>query len=409
MLYSTIVQRDESGLNQLYEAAREMENLNVLEAIVLCRFDIRKVKETLSLVRMYQQRLNIESMELVAFSENFIEEYATDNNKCFHIALRLIRKIGTTITGSMKIFKKYCPVVRKRQAGTDNVVPVLDYSRLTFRQYHGMFFGADPYLDEVKTLLHEQAVFFYYLIAVLKLCKDMIRKEQEVRGDYNRLKMIFDESCNKVLGGVRDVVATFKSIQMVTPEELEERRKNARPMKEWLAKEYHEHDKNWLRREGYILRCVDGSKYGLDRDAAQFFAKNPQHGVEVCKVIEQFDSLELPRKRTKIDGYEWQYDSMDMVFFLKWAELSHLDEQGNVVGEENERRFYESYLHKNYKGNVKLPSWQAVCRQRAYCYNTFTLEQMQNAFANHLTKLGLQEENVAKEAVLLPLDAKQVI
>lgn len=41
MLYSTIVQRDETGLNQIYEAAKELEDLNVLEAILLCKFDIR--------------------------------------------------------------------------------------------------------------------------------------------------------------------------------------------------------------------------------------------------------------------------------------------------------------------------------------------------------------------------------
>ena len=68
MLYSTIVQRDETGLNQIFEAAKEFDELNVLEAIVDCRFDKRKIEQTLSLVRMYQMRLNIESAELVAFS-----------------------------------------------------------------------------------------------------------------------------------------------------------------------------------------------------------------------------------------------------------------------------------------------------------------------------------------------------
>ena len=127
MLYSTIVQRDETGLTRIYEAAKELDDSNVLEAILLCKFDIRKVEQTLNIVREYQARLNIESMELVAFSEHFIEEYATDNNQCFHMALRLVRKIGTTITGSMKIFRQYCPVVRKRKEGAENIVPVLDY------------------------------------------------------------------------------------------------------------------------------------------------------------------------------------------------------------------------------------------------------------------------------------------
>ena len=75
---------------------------------------------------------------------------------------------------------------------------------------------------------------------------------------------------------------------------------------------------------------------------------------------------------------------MDMVYLLKWAEVSYVDEQGKVVNEEKEKRFYENYVLKHYKGKVKLPTWQAVCRQRAYCYNEFSLKDMKDAFAKHL-------------------------
>ena len=109
MLYSTIVQRDETGFNQMYQAALEFEEMNVLEAVIACKFDEKKVEQTLNIVRMYQARLNIESMDLVEFSNNFIEQYATDHNECFRIAEKLIKRIGTTITGSMKIFRKFCP------------------------------------------------------------------------------------------------------------------------------------------------------------------------------------------------------------------------------------------------------------------------------------------------------------
>jgi hypothetical protein len=401
MLYSTIVQRDETGLTQIYEAAKELEDLNVLEAILLCRFDIRKVEQTLNLVRMYQARLNNESMELVAFAETFIDEYATDNNKCFHIALKLVRKIGTTITGSMKIFRKYCPTVRKRLEGSNNIVPVLDYSRLTFRQYHSQFFGIEPYCELVKTLLFEQATFFYHLVAVLKVCKDMIRQEQEVRGDYARLKKIFDSSCDKVLKSIKDVKATFGPVKLVPEEELEERRKKARPMREWLSNDYHEHDNNWLRREAYIQRYIVGSRHGLDPEASQFFAHNPEHGALVCKLVDQFDSLGLAIRKTNVDGYDWQYESMDLVYFLKWSGVSYVDEQGKVVNEENEKRFYENYVLKHYKGKIKLPSWQAVCRQRAYCYHELTLKEMQDAFVRHLPQ---QQETSSEHATNIIYD-----
>ena len=54
MLYSTIVKRDESGFNSIYEAAQEFEEQNVLEAIVACKFDQKKINQTLNLVRMNQ-------------------------------------------------------------------------------------------------------------------------------------------------------------------------------------------------------------------------------------------------------------------------------------------------------------------------------------------------------------------
>lgn len=162
MLYSTIVQRNETGFNQIFHAAREFEEMNLLEAIIFCKFDKKKVEQTLNLVRIYQARLNIESMDLVDFSENFIEEYATDHNECFRIAEKLVRRIGTTITGSMKIFRKFCPVVRRKLDSVGNIVPTLDYSRLTFRQFYGQLFGVEVYIGIVKTLLHELATFFYH-------------------------------------------------------------------------------------------------------------------------------------------------------------------------------------------------------------------------------------------------------
>lgn len=242
MLYSTIVQRDETGLNQIYEAARAFEMENVMEALVACKFSKKKVEQTLNLVRMYQLRLNNESMDLVEFSENFIEQYATDHNECFRVAEKLVKKIRTTITGSMKVFRKFCPVVRRKYE-SGNVVPVLDYSRLTFRHFQGQFFGIEVYIDIVKTLLHELATFFYHLMATLMVCRDMIRKEEEARGDFDRLKQIYENSCEEVLHCVRDVFDTFGHVKLVSDEELEERRKNARSIKEWLPKNYHAHDR----------------------------------------------------------------------------------------------------------------------------------------------------------------------
>ena len=59
-------------------------------------------------------------------------------------------------------------------------------------------------------------------------------------------------------------------------------------------------------------------------------------------------------------------------------------ESPKMVNEEKEKRFYE-YIQKDiYKGNYEFPSWQAVCRERAFCYDRkMTHEDMSKAFEVH--------------------------
>ncbi len=388
MLYSTIVQRNEEGFQEMYNAARQFENENLLEALIACKLNKKKVEQILNLTRIYQARLNIESMDLVEFSENFIEEYATDHNECFRLTEKLIRRIGTTITGSMKLFRKFCPVVRRKLDGAGNVVPTLDYSRLTFRQFYGQLFGVEAYIDLVKTLLQEMSSFFYHLITVLKLCKDMIRKEEEVLGDTERLIQIFNDSCDQVLHSVREVFKTFNNVKLVSDEELAERRKNARPIKEWIAKEYHKHDKKWLMEEGIIRRLVTGNQYGLDDKAALLWDRNPEWGRKVCDIIPKLDMLSIPFRKSKkaeLQGKEGTFEATEMVYFIKWSAVSYMSNNGTEVKDEAKERQLYRYVEEKYKGKYILPSWQAVCAARKFLYReNISMQEMANNFAKYI-------------------------
>lgn len=371
MLYSTIVQRDETGLNEIYDAAREFEQENVLEALVACKFNMRKVEQTRKLVQIYQARLDIESRDLEEFSENFIEQYATDNNKCFQVAEVLVKRIRTTITGSMKVFRKFCPRVHRKVDEKGNVVPALDYSRLTFRHFHSQFFGADVYAEAAQTLIRELVAFFLHLMKTLKLCREMIRKEEEVRGDARRLKEIYNRSCDEVLNPVRDLYDTFGHVKLISDEELAEKRKNARPLHERLGKDYHAHDKRWMQIEAYIYRLESGIRYQLDEKASVLWAHNPEWGKKVCELIPKLDTFNIPYKHSKkaeAEGKRGTFDAREMVYLVKWSGVSRIGKDGKtVIDEANERQFY-LYLQKQYEGEYLFPSWQAVCRERKFFY-----------------------------------------
>lgn len=387
MLYSTFVKRDETGLNQIFEAAREFDEKNVLDAILDCKFTLKEVAQTLECLRMYQSRLNIESMDLIEFSETFIEQYATDHNECFRVAEKLLRRIRTTITGSIKLFRQFCPRVRYRYEERGRVVPVLDYSLLTSHRYHGHLFPAEIYDGQVQTLIHELAAFFYHLLATLKVCKDMIHKEEVTRGDFNRLKEIYEKSCENELKSLRDVFDSFGEVKLISDEELEKRRKNARPMKEWLAREYHTHDRQWMKRQAYFHKLTSGSRYGLDEKASVLWAENPEWGREVCAVIPQLDTLDIPFRRSKKAsdmGKTGTFTPREMAYLVKWSGVSRVSADGKIHNEAHEKQFY-LYLRSKYNGDYLLPTWTAVCGERRLMASEgVTQLWMAEQFARHL-------------------------
>ena len=65
--------------------------------------------------------------------------------------------------------------------------------------------------------------------------------------------------------------------------------------------------------------------------------------------------------------------------------MSSVDKDGKIVNEAKEKQFY-LYMQTIYKGRYEFPSWAAVCRDRAFCYNKMTLDEMTNSFAAHLQK-----------------------
>ena len=217
----------------------------------------------------------------------------------------------------------------------------------------------------------------------------MIRKEEEAMGNIDWLKEIFEKSCERALHGVRDVFDTFGNVKLVSEEELAERRKNARPMKEWLPKNYHVHDKQWMKREAYLYKLSSGQQYGLDEKASMLWAKNPERGKLVCGFIPKLDSLHIPFKHSKkaeAQGKMGTFDAREMVYLIKWSGVSRASDDGKaVLDEANEKQFY-LYLQEQYKGDFLFPSWQAVCRERKFFYDQkVTMRWLAQQFAEHIS------------------------
>jgi len=117
------------------------------------------------------------------------------------------------------------------------------------------------------------------------------------------------------------------------------------------------------------------------------------------KLIPNLDSLNIPFKNSKkakeLDK-KGTFDAREMAYFVKWSGVSSMSADGKTITDEpNERQFY-LYLRDHYESEYIFPSWQAVCRERKFCYNKkISMKEMANNFAALLKR---EEEKREEEA-----------
>ena len=83
MKYSTIVEKDDKTLLEIIDALNQFEKERFIAGIQARHYTLFQIEQTLDMVHVYQSRMNMEARSLMNFSETFIQQFATDNNKCF--------------------------------------------------------------------------------------------------------------------------------------------------------------------------------------------------------------------------------------------------------------------------------------------------------------------------------------
>ena len=106
MRYTTIVEKSDKTLLEIIGALEQFEKDRFIAGIQARHYTKFQIEQTLDMVRSYQSRMNMEARSLMCFSENFIQQFATDNNKCFNEAQRYFNRIRSTLCALKKVFQK---------------------------------------------------------------------------------------------------------------------------------------------------------------------------------------------------------------------------------------------------------------------------------------------------------------
>ncbi len=379
MIPLTIVEKDSSGLEKVLDALDELVEERFIEGIRSKHRTEYEIAQTLEMIQIYQHRINMESRSLTRFSENFIRQYATNNNSCFNTAEVLFKKIQSTIKSLKEVFRKTTPRDYRQLPEGAEPQSVFEKSPLAHGEYSPDLFGLESFSQSVQELYHAMETMFASSASVLALCHLMIEEEAKTRNDIVRIRQIYNSSCNDLLETVKAASAFIIDEDSMPDNELEERRKKAgKNIDKFLMENYHKVDRKVFTNYLIIKTIRDAQNQGLTETEAFFWRKNPEKAFKVRQIIEHFDQIE------KAKGEKDKLKSDTIVMFLKWC----------GVPESQEIQLYKDYFIPNYisKGKLKPLGWNTISGKRKELKEEYNMsdEELISCFEQMIDKFALQ-------------------
>lgn len=350
MLYSTIVDKNEEGLLMIIEAAEKFEQGKYLNAIYDCQLKKDEVLSVTEYVKEYRAKLSKEHLALAKFALTFNNEYATENNKCFDVAEKLFGKIRSTISGSKRIYKKFCRTVRRRTPPFAPQRPsVFKRSELVNNYYSGQLFGIETYDECVQRLYEQLEEFFFELVKCLALCRMIIMEENTIRNTPERCMNIYRECYDKMVSNSRMMVRTFKENKIVPNSEIEERRNKAGSLRDFICSNYHRYAPSQFQMHVVASELRKDSNMS-DEEKILFGADNTDMAEKARLVIQHFDELENNAHKGK---HKDKHSAYCVASFMLWCGI------GNTQ-DDKVKLFVEDYFNKTYKGEYPPVKTNAV-------------------------------------------------
>ena len=346
MRYSTIVEKDDKTLVEIITALEQFEQDRFIAGIQARHYTKYDIEQVLDMVTSYQSRMNVEARSLVKFSETFIQQFATDNNKCFETAQRYFNRIRSTLCALKKVFQMTTPRSMAQLPEGTQQPTVFERSPLSYGACVIDMWGLTSYDECVQTLYHRLETLLTTATTILGLCHQMIESEEKIRQDTQQLKNIYRESCEQLMDSVREFAGFLGTVQQLPETEMNRRKQKARSMEEFLKKEYHNVAKQEFKKYVFLEAMRQGKNEGLTEEEIYLFHDDHEKVRKVRWVIEHFDEMD-------VEGQQGKLDSTQIVYFLKWC----------GVGQSKEKRLYK-YFCDMYRGGYSLLVWSAVSKER---------------------------------------------
>lgn len=373
MQYTTVVDKSEETLCLIIEKAEEFDQERVLNGLDMRHYSQDDVRMLTTLVTEYHAKLQREIVALVKFAQDFNKQYATDNNKCFDTASRLFNRIRGSIAGTKKVYKRFCPRLRRRgpvREGAEQRQSVFTHSLLNVGQH--VLFGLETYDECVGELCRKMEEFFRDLVVALKLCRDVMQQEREIRGDLPRVLSIYETCCSQVVSESRGMMQALEKCGQVEADEMTSKKSCAQSVQQFVSDRFHTLDKSQFQLHAVMDVICKGRRQGLTELESMLWNNNLEFVQQVRTAIACFDELQPAgqmNRTTRVCKLSARYVAM----LMQWC---------GITGTGKEKQFVEEYFNHVYQGRYQTLSSSSVNAAK----NKYTTEEYSD-FCLQLTEI----------------------
>ena len=357
--------------------------------LFVTRYSVDEVQMLTEHVREYHAKLRKEIMALLKFSQDFNKQYATDNNGCFDTASKLFNRIRSSIAGTKRVYSKFCPTLRRQgpvKEGVEQRPSVFTHSMLSIGEYSGSLFGKEGYHECVDELCKEMEGFFKDLVTGLKLCRDVMQQEREIRGDFPTVLGIYESSCKKVVNESRGLIQLLEQSHDTKVDEMTQKKSCAKSLQSFVCESFHTVDKSQFQMHAVMDVINKGRRNGLTEIEALLWNSNQEFVGKVRLAISRFDNINPKGQMDRVSGM-YKLSAKYVAMLMQWC---------GITGTGKEKQFVEDYFNKTYNGAYKCLGSSSVNSAK----NKYSTEEY-SRFCENLT--AIISDDYAQMAVLKPL------
>ena len=364
MRYTTIVDKSEETLNMIIGKAEEFDQERVLNGLDMRHYTQEEVRMLTSLVTEYHAKLQREIVALVKFAQDFNKQYATDNNKCFDTASRLFNRIRGSIAGTKKVYRRFC-LKRCRKGpvreGSEQRQSVFTHSLLNVGQH--VLFGLETYDECVGELCRRMEEFFRDLVVALKLCRDVMQQEREIRGDLPRVLSIYETCCSQVVSESRGLMQALEKCGQVEADEMTSKKSCAQSVQQFVSDRFHTLDKSQFQMHAMMDVICKGRRQGLTELESMLWNNNLEFVQQVRTAIARFDELQPAGQMNRVT-HVCKLSARYVAMLMQWC---------GITGTGKEKQFVEEYFNHAYQGQYqKLSSSSVNAAKNKYSTEEYT-------------------------------------